>query len=44
VRRYTSGALGNAADTAASKTRGTLVSDMPVPDTIADGGAARVDP
>ena len=36
------GAAGDAADTAASKARGTLVSDMAVPDTIADGLKAKM--
>jgi serine racemase len=36
------GATGDAADTAASKARGTLVSDMAVPDTIADGLKAKM--
>lgn len=36
------GASGNAADAAESKARGTLVSDLPVPDTIADGLKAKM--
>lgn len=37
-----SGAEGGAADTAASKARGELVTDLPVPDTIADGLKAKM--